>query len=373
MPPSLSRMKQEDSNHSLGNQLTNVLHQPGCSDPNCFLPACINVKLLKSHAQRCKKNRKRCDICKQLPSGEEDQGLSMGNTLQCTPPANAMKDCDMQPRSFPPTEVETQNTDDEISIIRIVRVPESPKKDLQPSQQFQNMVSCNTAAANPNCLDYGSCNAVIPRDKMTVTAHHLQHQGQQLLEQSGPISLQIINNLKNETKPACSQVMLPTSSQVMIPRLEVLCKALQALTTVIQLVKSYALEMHAIPLLEQALAEMKVSALTHLDCNAKPTTLPIINTSVVMEYCESDKSREESEGLPLSLPQTNSSLSPSPSSSAGLIKLECLSPTIGPPSPDVPSNKGNTVEDLYEGMIGEIDVDPEDVLLDFVEELLGSE
>lgn len=57
----------------------------------------------------------------------------------------------------------------------------------------------------------------------------------------------------------------------------------------------------------------------------------------------------------------------------GLIKLECFFFIIGLLLLDVLLDKGNIVEDFYEGMIGEIDVDLEDVLLDFVEELLGLE
>lgn len=46
---------------------------------------------------------------------------------------------------------------------------------------------------------------------------------------------------------------------------------------------------------------MKVLVLIYFDCNVKLMILFIINILVVMEYCESDKFREESEGLLLLL------------------------------------------------------------------------
>lgn len=150
-----------------------------------------------------------------------------------------------------------------------------------------------------------------------------------------------------------------------MPKLEVLCKALKALGTVIELVKSSELEVHAIPLLEQALAEMKITAQIRLDggARAQATLLPLANTAAVMEYCDTDSGRAGSQWIP-SPPSIEPPL-PQPPPSTELMIPGCLSFTRS--SLTRLSDKADTMVGLYEDMTGDVDAD----LLYSVEELLG--
>ena len=361
MPPSVTPIKPQDDEPALTNQSTrfvgNVVHSsPVCTDPNCVLPACVNTKLLKSHLQKCKKKIEHCDICKQLKSGAQERETLMPDVLAC-PSLNPIKHCDVQLKEIITPDVQS---DDEISIIKVVSSDNRRKKNLsEPRLSSQQMAPCDAVGNSSNSLEQSSCTAVIPLDHKPTISCSLQQQQQ---EQNSLIALQL-----NGAINPCNQIILPN--------LEVLCKALQALNTVIQLVKSSELEMHVIPLLDQALAEMKITALNRVDENRKPTPFPITSTPIVMEYCESDITGGENQWLPL---QSVESPQLPPPSSASLL------PPVGSVVTEWQSSgssmmlssaaapyKANSVLELYEDVTDQVEFDQDTILLDFVEELLG--
>lgn len=362
MPPSVTPIKPQDDEPALTNQSTrfvdNVVHpSPVCTDPNCVLPACVNTKLLKSHLQKCKKKIEHCDICKQLKSGAEERETLMPVALAC-PSLNPIKHCDVQLKEIITPDVQS---DDEISIIKVVSGDIRHKKNLsEPRLSSQQMAPCNAAGNSSNSLEQSSCTAVIPLDHKPTISCSLQQQQQQQ-EQNSLIALQ----LNGAINPY---------NQIILPNLEVLCKALQALNTVIQLVKSSELEMHAIPLLEQALAEMKITALNRVDENRKPSPFPITSTPIVMEYCESDITSGENQWLPLQsvessqLPPSSASLLPPVGSVVTEWQSSASSMML---SSAVPPYKANSVLELYEDVTDQVEFDQDTILLDFVEELLG--
>ena len=364
MPPSVTPIKPEDDEPGLTNQSTrfvgNVVHSsPVCTDPNCVLPACVNTKLLKSHLQKCKKKIEHCDICKQLKSGAEEREMLMPDALAC-PSLNPIKHRDVQLKEIITPDVQS---DDEISIIKVVSGDNRRKKNpSEPRLSSQQMAPCDAAGNSSNSLEQSSCTAVIPLDHKPTISCSLQQQQQQQQQQNSLIALQL-NGAINPCNP------------IILPNLEVLCKALQALNTVIQLVKSSELEMHAIPLLEQALAEMKITALNRVDEKRKPTPFPITSTPIVMEYCESDITGGENQWLPLQSvespqlpPPSSASLPPSVGSVVTEWQSSASSMML---SSATPSYKANSVLELCEDVTDQIDFDQDTILLDFVEELLG--
>lgn len=348
MPPSLSRKKPEESKP----QLINFMHHPGCSDPNCFLPACINEKLRKSHVQNCTKRLECCDICKQLERATGHPRTMVVNAMACPLASPGIQESDKLAGSPAATELGSQN-EDELSIIRIVNLPTTPQENTQrPHMTFQDMDGGETLAGNLNhSKDGGTSNAVVARHKTLVVPYHAQLKQ----EQNDPTYLERTSCFETE-RQQCFDTM---------PKLEVLCKALKALGSVIELVKSSELEVHAIPLLEQALAEMKVTAQTRLDgrVRARATLLPMANTAAVMEHCETDVGRAGSQWIPF--PPSIEPPLPQPPSSAELIIPGCLS--FMRSSPTRPSDKADDMIDLYEDTTGDVDTD----LLYSVEELLG--
>lgn len=348
MPPSLSRKEPEENKP----QLINLTHHPGCSDPNCFLPACINEKLRNSHVQKCTKRLEHCDICKQLERVTGHPRKLVMNTMACPPVNPGIQDSDRSAASSAKKELESQK-DDELSIIRIVNIPTTPPKNTQqPHAPFHNMDGGETLTGALNHLnDGGSSNSLIARDKMHVIPYHTQVKQ----EQNDPTSLERTNCFATERQQHFDTM----------PKLEVLCKALKALGTVIELVKSSELEVHAIPLLEQALAEMKITAQIRLDggARAQATLLPLANTAAVMEYCDTDSGRAGSQWIP-SPPSIEPPL-PQPPPSTELMIPGCLSFTRS--SLTRLSDKADTMVGLYEDMTGDVDTD----LLYSVEELLG--
>lgn len=358
MPPCLKPMKPPHFEQSEFRPSTNGgkgVHPAGCSDPNCFLPACINIKLRKSHLQRCKKKSENCDICKQLTRGTDEKATLTTYPWLVHPPVSPAEHGDVQARERTTPD---DQSDEEISIIKIITGFDSPKKNLPESYHFSPQVAVHdVVGSNQNSPEQRVYNAIVPHDKRGIN-FCLQQQQQ---EQSSLIAMQLSNALDGNITP-CNQVIMP--------KLEVLCKALQALNTVIQLVKSSQLELHAIPLLEQALAEMKITAFNRLDDKIRPTPLPITSTPVVMEYCESEVTGEENRWLPLQSPEppltpSPSSASSSPPSSAGPLGTE-YPPSLGMSSSRTALYKTNSVVELCEDV-----ADPDSILLDFMEELLG--
>lgn len=346
MPPSLSRRKPEENKP----QLINLTHHPGCSDPNCFLPACVNEKLRNSHLQKCTKES--CDICKQLERVTGHPRKMIMNTMACPPVNPGIQDSDRSAASPAKKELESQKSD-ELSIIRIVNIPTTPKKNTQqPHAPVHNMNGGETLAGTLNHSNVGgSSNSIIARAKTPVVPYYTQLKQ----EQNDPVSLETTS---------CFEIERQQHFDTM-PKLEVLCKALKALGTVIELVKSSELEVHAIPLLEQALAEMKITAQTRLDCGARAqaTLLPLANTAAVMEYCDTDLGRAGSQWIP-SPPSIEPPL-PQPPPSTELMIPGCLS--FMRSSLTRLSDKADTMVGLYDDMTGDVDTD----LLYSVEELLG--
>lgn len=352
--------QQASISHPTG--LDDVVHPPGCSDPKCLLPSCINMKLRKSHLQKCRKKNGRCDICKELKSGDQEMGALMANTL-VRAPLSPTKRRKVQPSQTYTPEVKP---DDDVRIIKVVTDGNKQEKNLQGSRRStgQKIKSSDAEKNRPKALEQGPCNAVIPIDKTAITCS-LQEQGSKRLD-----ALQLRNHGD-----------ISASNQVVQPPLEVLCNALQALNTVIQLVKSSQLEIHAIPLLEQALAEMKVTALNRLDEKIRPTFFPLINTSIVMEYSGRDACavKAENQWLPLQssppqmLPPPPSTLLPP--SSAGSAVAPWQSPSTMTSSVTPPYKTkfdSNPVVELFGDVTDEFNFDDQDIiLLDFVEELLG--
>ena len=355
MPPSITPIKPQDDELTLTNQSTrfvgNVVHSsPLCTDPNCVLPACVNTKLMKSHFQKCKKKTEHCDICKHLKSGAEEGQTLMSDALAC-PALNPMKHRDVQTREKIITP--DVQSDDEVSIIKVVRGDSRPKKSLSENcLSSQQMTLCGAVGNSSISLEQSSCTAVIPLDHKPTISCSLQQQQQQL-EQNSLIAVQL-----NGAINPCNQIILPN--------LEVFCKALQALNTVIQLVKSSQLEMHTIPLLEQALAEMKITALNRVDEKRRPTPFPITSTPIVMEYCESDITGAENQWLPL---QSVESSQPSPPTSSS--PLPPVGPVVTEWQYSASSMALSSATSSYEDVTDQIDFDQDTILLDFVEELLG--
>lgn len=319
------------------------------------------MKLRKSHLQSCRKKIEHCDLCQKLKSSIEEKGTLLANAMAGIPLSQPRK-------AFSPD----SDGDEDVKIIKVVRGVNKPKKGLPESRPSgQQAMNCDEVRNNPKAVEQGTCTAVMPLDKTAVSCS-LQHQEQKHLS-----NLQLINGPNGDIIP-CNQVLQP--------HLEVLCGALKALNTVIQLVKSSQLEMHAIPLLEQALADMKITALNRLDGQIGPTPLPLVNTSIVMEYCESDISSAENQWIPLQSPPPPSApppptpqAPPPPPLSTSLLPLSAPGSAVTVWQSPLPSTtpafkakfNANPVVEIYGDVTDDFDFDQDSLLLDFVEELLG--
>lgn len=348
--------------------LDNVIHPRGCLDPNCLLPLCINMKLQKSHLETCKKKPGSCDICKNVKSGQE-QGEMMTNAhaLVRTPltPVNLKKISSKQTSTY----TSKDQGDEDISIIKVVTGNKKRENNLPEAHPCsQQIVTGDIVQSNQKTLEQASCTAVIPHDKTAISCI-FPHQ-----EQMRPSALQFNTNLNSD---------INTCNQVTQPPLEVLCNALQALNTVTKLAKSSQLELHVIPLLEQVLADMKLTALNRLNEKKRPAPLPLINTSFVMEYCESNEAGNQllpMQSSTLPTPPTTPPTPPTPpTSSSQVTSARSAVTTWQSPMTEVSASsmafpyktKSNSTLDIYGDVITDEFGFDQDIMLFDVDELLG--
>ncbi|KAJ7371807.1 hypothetical protein OS493_023148 [Desmophyllum pertusum] len=373
------------SSHATG--LVEIIHQPGCSDPNCLLPSCINLKLRRNHIQTCRKKSGRCDICKLLKSDLPD-------TLIGSPPSQSVRRQKTKSRQTT-TQAFPQNED--INIVKVVKAGDKHETKLPESQPrflSKQMTTYGTVGDHPATREQALGSAVLPHDP---TAVNFQHQQQMHL---GTTTLQLSTAIQG-------------SNQVMQPPLEVLCNALQALNTVIQLVTSSQLEMHLIPIFRQALAGMEAAVMERLEGKTGPGPLMLNNSPLVLGYFEHDATNNQwttsmlASPTPLSPPSgassttsmtsspppaplsSSSSSSSSPSSSSSSSSSSSMTPLPFFPERSYEYDPGGTnqwaehipVQPPYKTMFqsnpvfgdmrSESDFDQDIILLDFVEELLG--
>ena len=382
------------SSHAIG--LDELIHPPGCSDPNCLLPSCINIKLRRNHLQTCRKRAGRCDICKLLKSNEPDG-------LNGSPPSQSVKHPKRNPKQAP-TRAFTQNED--VDIVKVVKAGDRQENNFPESQSSllsKQLMSSHALGEKPASRAHISCSAVLARGE---TAVNFQHQ-----EQKHFGTLQLGEKVND------GGLAIQGSNQVVQSPLEVLCNALQALNTVIQLVAVSQLEMHVIPIFRQALAGMEAAVLKRLEENIGPRPLMLNNSPMVLGYFDNDITKPDTQWMTSLLASTtplllSSSPPPPPapppplSSSSSSSSLSSLSssPSSSPPSSSpimplsfahergheyVPGGANqcaehiaiqhpcetmlNPVVEMHEGdPRGESHFDLQDViLLDFVEELLG--
>lgn len=348
MPPS-PRINQ--LGFSTSTDLVKVVHQPGCLDPNCLLPSCINIKMQRSHLQTCTKTPGTCDVCKQLKSSAKKAVLPF--SLRGSPST--------QPTSWKDEE------DDEVTIIEVT--PNIARDNPKMNQQISTMKTMNsdTAYNNLKNLQQVSYDSVTRQDKAAVR-YGFSNQAQM---RPGTFQFSNFNSLN-------------TSSQAFQPPLEVLCNTLQALNTFIRLASSSQLELQVIPLLEQALADMKVTARKRLDLEGGISPMPVPrNSSVVMEYCDTDACIPDNQWLrvqppppppppPVSPPFPSSTLqstSPMSSSVSLATAWELPSSTVKSSTTLLSHGEESTYGDAEND---ESQFDLQDIiLLDFVDELLG--
>ena len=375
-----------------GRDLVELIHPPGCSDPNCLLPDCINIKLRRNHIQTCRKKTGRCDICRLLKSNLTD-------TLIGPPSDQFVKNSRMKPkhtsaRAFP------QNED--VNIVKVVKASDKQEKNLQGAQSSKQITTYRAVGEKPATREYISCSAVLPHGQTVVNfrPEEQKHLG----------ILQLSNKVGNDS------IATQGRNMVVQPPLEVLCNALQALNTVVQLVTASELEMHLIPILRQALAGMEAAVIKRLEGSIGSRPLMLSNSPMVLDNLELDATRPDSQwetsllasatppSAPPSAPPLSSSSSSSSSSSLSspplsppplppLLSATLINPFSAPQErtsgyvpgvinqwtdhiPLQPPYKGmfnaNPVVDVYgEDLRRESQSDQDFMLLDFVEELLG--
>lgn len=367
--------------HAMG--LDELIHPPGCSDPNCLLPSCINIKLRRNHLQTCRKKKGRCDICKILTSN-----LST-DALVSPLPSPPVKPQRKKAREAAATQADVSITTDVAAGKKQEKItPESPFHSLR-----KEITSFDAVEESPAPRQQGLSMAVLP---YVDRAGSFQHHGQNTVQLSTSLN-------DGDCTPTQGR-----QDQVIQSPLEVLCNALQTLNTVIQMVTSNQLEMHAIPIFRQALAGMELTVFKRFEGNIGASSL---DNPMTMDYFENGTSKVEnqwatssvaaaipmlpSSSLPTSysLPSSASSRPPlSASSSSSLSSSLSSSPPLTPPSyDDVPPGANQWAEcfkfqdpskpmltnsdptvDVYGDQLGESSFNLQDILLlDFAEELLG--
>ena len=267
----------------------------------------------------------------------------------------------MQPTSLKDEE------DDEVTIIEVT--PNIARDNPKMNQQISTMKTMNsdTAYNNLKNLQQVSYDSVTRQDKAAVR-YGFSNQAQM---RPGTFQFSNFNSLN-------------TSSQAFQPPLEVLCNTLQALNTFIRLASSSQLELQVIPLLEQALADMKVTARKRLDLEGGISPMPVPrNSSVVMEYCDTDACIPDNQWLrvqpppsppppPVSPPFPSSTLqstSPMSSSVSLATAWELPSSTVKSSTTLLSNGEESTYGDAEND---ESQFDLQDIiLLDFVDELLA--
>ena len=261
----------------------------------------------------------------------------------------------MQPTSLKDEE------DDEVTIIEVA--PNIALDNPNMNRQKSTMKTMNSATAYNNLKNLQQ----VPYDSVTRQDKAAVRYGFSNQVQMPPGNFQI-NSLN-------------TSSQAFQTPLEVLCNTLQALNTFITLASSSQLELQVIPLLEQALADMKVTALKRLDLEGgiSPIPVPFRNASVVMEYCDTDACIPNNQWLRVQPPpapppppfpsSTLQSTSPVSSSASLATAWELPSSTVKSSTTLLSHGEEPTYGDAEkdESLFDLQDI----ILLDFVDELLG--
>ena len=393
--------EQQDSQETMmsiqqGRDLNELIHPPGCSDPNCLLPECINIKLRRNHIQTCRKKAGRCDICRLLKSNLTD-------TLVGPPSDQFVKNSRMKPkhtstRAFLPNE--------DVNIVKVVKASDRQKKNLPESQSCKQITTYHTVGEKPATREHSSCSAVLPHGEAVV---HFRPEEQKHLG-----IVQLSNKVNDHS------IAIQGRNDVVQQPLEVLCNALQALNTVVQLVAVSELEVHLIPILRQALAGMEAAVIKRLEGSIGSRPLMLNNSPMVLDYLENDATKPDNQWKALLLASTTpllQSSSPPPSAppppplSSSSSSSSSSSPPWSPPPlpaplsatsitpfslpqersseyvpgvisqwtdhiPLQPPCKGilntNPVVEVYGGDLrSESQFDQDFILLDFVEELLG--
>ena len=262
--------------------------------------------------------------------------------------------------------------DDEVTIIEVT--PNIARDNPKMNQQISTMKTINSDIAYNNLknLQQVSYDSVTRLDKAAVR-YGFSNQAQM---RPGTFQFSNFNSLN-------------TSSQAFQPPLEVLCNTLQALNTFIRLASSSQLELQVIPLLEQALADMKVTALKRLDLEGgiSPIPVPLRNSPVVMEYCDTEACIPDNQWLrvqpppppppPLAPPPVTPPFpSSAPQSTSPMSSSVSLATAWELPSSTVKSSTtllSHGEEPTYgDAENDESQFDLQDIiLLDFVDELLG--
>lgn len=402
--------EQQDSQETMissqqGRDLVGLIHPPGCSDPNCLLPECINIKLRKNHLQTCRKKTGRCDICRLLRSNLTD-------ALVGPPSHQFVKNSGMKPKHTL-TRAFSQNED--VNIVKVVKASDRQEKSLQGAQSSKQITTYRAVGEKPPTREYSSCSAVLPHGETVVNfrPEEQKHLG----------ILQLSNKVGNDS------IAMQGRNKVVQPPLEVLCNALQALNTVVQLVTASELEVHLIPILRQALAGMETAVIKRLEGSIGSRSLMLNSSPMVLDNLEQDATKPDDQwktllqasATPSSAPpsapssvrpsappppplssSSPSSLSPSSSTSSPPWSPPPLPPPLSATSinpfsfsqersseyvpgvvnqwadhiPLQPPYKGifntNPVVEVYGGDLrSESQFDQDFILLDFVEELLG--
>ena len=265
-----------------GKDLDELIHPPGCSDPNCLLPECINIKLRRNHIQTCRKKTGRCDICRLLKSNLTD-------TLIDPPSDQFVKNSRMKPkhtstRAFP------QNED--VNIVKVVKASDKQEKNLQGAQSSKQITTYRAVGEKPATREYSSCSAVLPHGERVFNFRPEEQKHLGILQ------------LSNDG------IAMQGRNKVVQPPLEVLCNALQALNTVVQLVTASELEVHLIPILRQALAGMESAVIKRLEGSIGSRPLMLSNSPMVLDDLEHDATKPDSQWKTLLLASATPSSAP---------------------------------------------------------------
>jgi len=300
-------------------------------------------------------------------------------------------------RAFP------QNED--VNIVKVVKASDRQEKSLQGAQSSKQITTYRAVGEKPATREYSSCSAVLPHGEAVVNfrPEEQRHLG----------ILQLTNIVGNDS------IAIQGRNKVVQPPLEVLCNALQALNTVVQLVTASELEVHLIPILRQALAGMEAVVIKRLEGSIASRPLMLDSSPMVLDNLEHDATKPDNQwktsllasATPSSAPPSAPPPPPLSSSSSSSSWSSSSSPPLSPPPlppplsatsitpfsrsqersseyvpgvinqwadhiPLQPPYKGmfntNPVVEVYGGDLrSESQFDQDFTLLDFVEELLG--
>lgn len=358
--------------------LNELIHPPGCSDPNCLLPSCINIKLRRNHLQTCRKKRGRCDICRILTS-------NLTNAL-----AGPFPD----PPALPPPRRKLRESAATRADVNVSTGNSQEKMITEPkfSNARKKMASSDGVEERSAPRYEGLSTAVLPYVDRNSS---FQPQGRN--------TMQLSTNLNGDFKSIEAQ-----QEQAIQQPLEVLCNALQALNTVIQMLTSNQLEIQAIPIFKQAVASMESAVLKRskennatssfdnprpmmMDCSENGTTkvenqwnrpvvaidIPMLQSSPSSASFIQPSSATSPPSLSASSSSSSSSLSSSPSVTPPLCddvlpEANLLAGCFQVQAPDKPMLTKESAEDVRgHDLMNEFSFDLQDIiLLDFAEELL---